>query len=113
MKRLVVVLNTYRPSLISFAKSPTSHLQENDFIEICRATHNYSFDIFAHRVTKCERKLSDIRIYIEQDRMHFTPQYRSPLVAFLEDVDVIITSVAKAQTTNQLPTIYIKMLLRM
>ena len=43
---------------------------ENDFIEICRAIHNYSFDIFAHRVTKREHKLSDIRGYLELDQTH-------------------------------------------
>jgi len=37
---------------------------ENNFIEICRAIHNYSFDVFAHRVTKCECHLAEIREYI-------------------------------------------------
>ncbi|KAF8495875.1 hypothetical protein F5888DRAFT_1907502 [Russula emetica] len=89
---------------------------ENDFTEICRAIHNYSFDIFAHRVsgvTKREHKLSDIRGYIELDQTHFTPQRRSTLVKFLKHVDAIIMIVAVAQTTKQLSTISMKMLLSM
>jgi hypothetical protein len=83
---------------------------KGDFTEICRAIHNYSFDIFVHRVTKRKDKLSDIRRYIEEDRTHFTPQHRSTLVVFLGHVDAIITSVAKAQTTKQLSTLFIEML---
>ena len=37
---------------------------ENNFIEICRAIHNYSFDAFARRVTKRECHLAEIREYI-------------------------------------------------
>ena len=85
---------------------------KNDFLEICRAIHNYSFDIFAHRVTKRKHRLSDIRRYIEQDQTHFTAQQRSLLVEFLQDVDWIIENVASAQTTKQLPTSFIKMLSR-
>ena len=85
---------------------------ENDFVDICRAIHNYSFDIFAHRVTKRKHRLSDIRRYIEQDQTHFTAQQRSLLVEFLQDVDWIIENVASAQTTKQLPTSFIKMLSR-
>jgi hypothetical protein len=61
---------------------------------------------------KREHKLSDIRGYIEQDQTHFTPQRRSTLVKFLKHVDAIIMIVAVAQTTKQLSTISIKMLLR-
>ncbi len=87
---------------------------ENELIKVCRAIHNYSFDIFAHRVTKREHKLSEISGYIEQDRTHFTAQHRSTLVEFLQHVDGIIKTVAKAQaTTNQLSTINIQMLLNM
>jgi hypothetical protein len=101
----------YKPSATDGPKV-IANVLEDDFIEICRAIHNYSLDIFAHRVIKRERKLSDIRGYIEQDQTHFTPQHRSTLVAFLEGVDAIIVNVAKAQTTKQLPAISIKMLLR-
>jgi hypothetical protein len=83
---------------------------ENDFIEICKVIHDYSFDIFAHRVTKHEHELSDIRRYIKQDRAHFRPQQRATLMEFLEDVDMIITSVVKLKTTKQLPTDFIKIL---
>jgi len=100
----------YKPPALDGPKVIANELQ-NDFIEICRAVHNYSFDIFAHRVTKREHKLSDIRGYIELDRTHFTPQHRSTLVEFLEDVDRIIVIVARAQTTKQFPTISMKILL--
>ena len=86
---------------------------ENDFVDICRAIHNYSFDIFAHRVAKRKHELSHIRRYIEQDQMHFTAQQRSTLVGFLYHVDSIIKKVAKAQTKKQLPAVFIKLLLRM
>jgi hypothetical protein len=103
----------YKPPAMYGSLKVIANELEDDFIEICRAIHNYSFDIFAHRVTKREHKLSDIRGYIELDRTHFTSQHRSTLVAFLEDVDRIIMNVANAQTTKQLSTISIKMLLSM
>ncbi|KAH9971808.1 hypothetical protein BGW80DRAFT_1460262 [Lactifluus volemus] len=86
---------------------------ENDLIEICRTIHNYSFDIFAHRVTKRERELSDMRRYIEQDRTHFTSEQHSTLMLFLLHVDAIIKTVADAQATKQLSATYIDMLLKM
>ena len=103
----------YDPPAMGGSPNVIANELEDDFIEICRAIHNYSFDIFAYRVTKHEHKLSDIRNHIELDRTHFTPQHRFTLVAFLRHVDAIITSVANAQTTKQLPTIFIKMLLSM
>jgi hypothetical protein len=51
-----------------------------------------------------------MRSILLQDRTHFTPQDRSTVVEFLEDVDLIITSVEDVQTTKQLPTTYIGML---
>jgi hypothetical protein len=84
---------------------------ENDFIEICKVIHDYSFDIFAYRVTKREHKLSDIREYIEQDQTHFTPQHRSTLLVFLKHVRLINMKVAQAQTTGSISTSSIKMLL--
>jgi hypothetical protein len=86
---------------------------EGDLIEICKAIHNYSFDIFAHRVSKRKHNLSDIREFIEQDRTHFTTEQRSTLVDFLEHVHRIIMAVTKAQTTGQLSTNFIRMLLLM
>ena len=86
---------------------------EDDFVDICGVIHNYSFDIFAHRVTKREQKLSQIRRYIELelDLTRFTPQQRSTLLAFLEDVAMIIDEVRAQQTTKQLSTTFIRMLL--
>ena len=86
---------------------------KDDFIEILRAVHNYSFDIFAHRVTKREDKLSDIRGYIEQDRTYFMPKQRSTLAAFFRHVDKIITAVHEAQATKELHTIDMRKLLSM
>jgi hypothetical protein len=50
---------------------------ENDLSKICEAIHNYSFDIFYHRVTKRTHKLSAIQRYIEQDHANFSEQQRS------------------------------------
>ena len=103
----------YDPPAMGGSSNVIANELEDDFIEICRAIHNHSFDIFAYRVTKREHKLSDIRSYIELDRTHFTPQHRFLLLTFLEHVDAIITSVADAQATKQLPYIDIKILLSM
>jgi hypothetical protein len=85
---------------------------ESNHIEILRAIHDYSFKVFHYRVTKRERKLSVIRGYIEQDRQNFTDQQRETLLTFLYHVDRIITMTMN-MTTEQFPTSYIKMLLRM
>ena len=86
---------------------------KNDFLEICRAIHNYSFDIFAHRVLKREHKLSNIRQYIEQDQTRFTLLQRSTLLEFVKHVGSIIrmVRVVSAQTTKQLPTAFVNLLL--
>ena len=65
---------------------------------------------FASRY-QAEDKLSEIRGYIEQDRTHFSPQCRSTLVLFLQHVDMVITDVANAQDTKELPAISIRMFL--
>ena len=101
----------YKPPPTGGSPKVMANELENDFVDICRAIHNYSFDIFAHRVNKREHKLSEIRRYIEHDQTHFTAQQRSTLVAFLQDVDKIIENVARAQTTKQLPTVFMKGLL--
>jgi hypothetical protein len=103
----------YVPPAMDASKKVIPNSLKNDFIEICRAIHNHSFDIFAHRVTKRAHRLSDIRRYIEQDQMHFEPQDRSELLAFLQHVDIIIMVVAIAQATKQLPATSIRMLLYM
>jgi len=89
-----------------------NELRDN-FIKICLAIHNYSFDIFAHRVTKRQDKLSDIRECIQQDQTYFSPQQRSTLVNFLQHVDAIIRDAAGAQARKQLPTVSVQMLLSM
>jgi hypothetical protein len=102
----------YEPPATDGSPKVIANSLENNFIEVCRAIHNHSFDIFAHRVTKRKHKLSDIRGYIEQDQMHFEPQDRSKLVVFLRHVDMIIRVVANAQaTTKQLPASTIRLLL--
>jgi len=101
----------YMPPAMDGSPKVIEESLEVDFIRICRAIHNYSFDIFAHRVTKHKKKLSDIRGYIEQDQTYFTPEQRSTLVKFLGHVVAIITVVANAQATKQLPAITIRMLL--
>ena len=88
---------------------------ESDFIDICRAIHNYSFDIFVHRVLKRESKFSMIRRYIEQDQTHFTAAQRGTLLEFVKHVDSIIQIVrlASAHPTKPLSTKFIKILLWM
>ena len=83
----------------------------DDFIEICKAIHNYSFDIFAHRVTKHEDKLSDIQGYIEQDRTELWPPQRYFFAEFFRHVDTIIKAVHEAQATKNIRTIDIQELL--
>jgi hypothetical protein len=104
-QHLQVIFNMLRqvpnkPPATDGSPKVMSNELENEFVDICRAIHNYSFDIFAHRVTKREHKLSDIRRYIELDQTHFTAQQRSTLVVFLKNVGSIIKHVARAQTTD-------------
>ena len=103
----------YKPPSVAGSSKVIANELENDFIEICKAIHNYSFDIFVYRVFKRKDKLLDIREIIEQDHIHFTPEQRSTLLDFLEDVHRIIMKVAKTQATRQLSTKFIKMLLCM
>ena len=84
-----------------------------NLVEICTTIHNYSFDIFAYRVTKRQHKFSAIRGYIEQDQSHFTPERRSKLVAFFKHVEGIFKAVTKAEATKQFSTLNMDMLLSM
>ena len=84
----------------------------HNLIEISRAIHNYSFEIFAHRVNKRKHKLSDIQTYIAQDQTHFELEHRRTLLAFLQHVDLIIKTVADAQATKQLSNVEIGMFLK-
>jgi hypothetical protein len=103
----------YRPPAMGVSPEVIANESKGDFIKICRAIHNYSFDVFAHRVTKHKHELSEIRRYIEEDQTHFTPQHRSTLVVFLGHVDAIKKSVAQVRTPTQLSTAFIEMLLGM
>jgi hypothetical protein len=81
---------------------------EDDYIEICKAIHNYSFDIFRYRVTKRKHNLSEIRRYIEEDQTdYFSDKERFTLLKFLDQVDQIITKTTKLK---QFPTNFIKAL---
>ena len=93
----------YKPLAMDGSLKVIAKGLENNLSKICRAIHDYSFDIFGHRVTKRKHKLLEIWRYIEQDRTHFTLQHRSTLVAFLQHVDLIIKIVANAHATNNFP----------
>jgi len=101
----------YRPPTADGSPKVISEDLENDLIKICGTIHNYSFDIFAHRVNKRKHRLLDIQGYIEQDREHFAPQQRSTLADFLGHVDLIIKTVDNAEATKHLSTTSIEMLL--
>jgi hypothetical protein len=103
----------YKPPAAGGSPKLIAKELEDDFVEICRVIHNYSFDFFAYRVTKREHNLSAIRSYIELDQTNFSPEERSTLMEFLDHVAMIIEHVTTAQATKQLPTMFIRMLLRM
>ena len=94
----------YRPSSMDGSSKDIALEFEDKSIEICRAIHNHSFEIFAHRVTKHRNKLSNILGYIKQDLTHITLQNRSILVDFLQMVDGIIKVIDKVQVEKQLST---------
>ncbi|KAF8332391.1 uncharacterized protein EI90DRAFT_3154245 [Cantharellus anzutake] len=101
----------YKPHGVDSSPKDISKEPEGSLTEVCRAIHNYSFDIFAYRVNKREHKLSTIRRYIEQDVDGFTPNQRSTLLLFLQHVGMIIEVVANAQATKQLSAADMRMLL--
>ena len=102
----------YMPPATGGSPKVIANELEDNYIEICQAIHNYSFDIFHYRVTKRNRKLSEIRGYIEQDQKNFTGQERETLLKFLSHVDRITDVTTKALTTKQLSANFIKILLR-
>jgi hypothetical protein len=108
--RLVEV--PYSPPATDGSPKVIANDLEDDYIEICKAIHNYSFDIFHYRVTKREHQLSEIRGYIEQDQTNFSDQQRSTLLIFLQQVDHIIIKTMEHFPTKQFPNTVIKMLLR-
>ena len=85
-------------------KAMTDNLT-GEFIEICRAIHNYSYEIFAHRVMKRASSLLVIQEYINQDKNQDQPRFKSgqhsTLQMFLEQVDLIIEIVTSAEATKQ------------
>ena len=100
----------YRPPATDGSPKVIADELESNHIKICQAIHNYSSDVFYYRVSKREHKLSEIRGYIEQDRRNFTDQQREMLLEFLYHVDRII-NMTTTMTTEQFPTIFIKLLL--
>jgi hypothetical protein len=72
-------------------------------IKICNTIQNYSFDILLHRVTKRRASMPAVTELIERDRTRFTPEQRSILLEFLDDVDLIISTVTEVEV-KQLST---------
>ena len=104
----------YRPPATDGSLKVIANELEDDYIEICKAIHNYSFDMFHYRGTKRKHKLSKIQGYVEQDQTNFLGQQRrSTLLKFLHHVDIITKATTKALTTKQVSVIFIKTLLRM
>jgi hypothetical protein len=101
----------YQPAAIDGSPMVIAEELEDKLVEICAAIHNYSYDIFKHRVNKREHKFSQIRGYIEQGPAYFTSEQSSTFGDFLQHVDMIINIVADAQATEQLSYIDIQMLL--
>jgi hypothetical protein len=101
----------YTPPATGGSPKVISNSLEFQLVDFCTVIHNYSFDIFAHRVTKRQHKLPDIRGYIEQDRTQFTPQDRSSLLVFLRHVDMIINDVNNAMAIKRFFALKIRMLL--
>jgi hypothetical protein len=100
----------YQPPATDGSPKVIAKELEGKLFEICRAIHNYSYDMFKYRVNKRKHKLSQIRGYIEQESTYFTPQQRYTLVYFLKHVDMII-KVVDTQATKQLSYMHIQMLL--
>jgi hypothetical protein len=101
----------YQPPVTDGSPKVIAKELEGKLVEICRAIHNYSYDIFAYRVNKRKHKLSQIRGYIEQGSTYLSTELRSKLLSFLKHVDMIIKVVADTQATKQLSYIKIQMLL--
>jgi hypothetical protein len=103
---------TYIPPALGGSPKIIAKQLEDSYIEICQAIHDYSFEVFLHRVTKRAHKLSEIRGYIEQDQTdYFSDRERRLLLEFLEDVDLIITTTT-TMTSDHFSATYIKMLLK-
>jgi hypothetical protein len=103
----------YEPPSMEGSPVVVSDELKHNLIEICGAIHNYSFEIFAHRVTKRKHRLSDIWTYIKEDRSQFSDEQHSTLTKFLRHVEAIIAAVANAQATRRLSAFRIEMLVIM
>jgi len=84
---------------------------KTDLLEISRAIHNYSFGIFAHRVGKRWKEISNVRKLIEEEPEAFTPIQHSILLEFLQQVEMIFGIVSQAWATKQLSILQIQLLL--
>ena len=97
----------YKPPEMDGSPQLITNDLETNLLEICRAIHNYSFGIFAHRVNKHQHEMSNIQKCIAEGQ----PTFASPLSTFLQQVGMIIRTVSQAQATKQLSIIQIRMLL--
>jgi len=84
---------------------------EDNLIDVARTIHNYSFDVFAHRVKKHKDRLGEIREHIEKDRTHFRSEERSTLLVFLWHVGQITTIVAESQAAERISAVNVKILI--
>lgn len=100
----------YASPPIDGSPSVTQTKMKHDYIEICQAIHNYSFNMFEYRINKHKGMVSKFQKYIEQDQETFFPGQRQKLMDFLHHMSMIITVVAEAYDTRQLPLKAIQML---
>jgi hypothetical protein len=87
-----------------------SNTLKEDFIKICAAIHDYSFNIFKSRVYKRKEHLRKIRNLIEEDEGSFESEQLETLLKFLNCVANIIKAVTNAEYMDQFPTSTMKML---
>jgi hypothetical protein len=101
----------YKPPAMDGSPKVIARDLQNNLIDLCTGIHNYSFNKFTYHVTKRKGGLAKILGYIKEDGAPFEGKGRSLLQEFLLDVDGIIALVTQAQTTKQLHTSFIRMLL--
>jgi hypothetical protein len=112
-KILKMLRQVPRPSPTDRSPKVIARELESSYIEICQAIHNYSFEIFLHRVIKRKGELSQIRGYFEQAQTtYFSDLQRETLLKFLDGVGRIITTTETVTATmEEFSTSYIKFLL--
>jgi hypothetical protein len=104
----------YEPPAPATDGSPKTIADSLQFrlLDLCKVIHDYSFDVFAYRVNKRKKRLSEIQGYIEHDQTeHFGSQDRSKLAMFFRNVNTIILAVAKAQATKKLTDTSMRLIL--